>query len=87
MTVRRLRSLADHLAGMKLDKAANPDLALRQLLTSLGLEKYADAFERNDVGLDVLAELTDADLKKLGLSLGHRRRLLGSYVGPHAGNS
>jgi hypothetical protein len=41
-----------------------------------GLERYADAFRANDVGLDVLAELTDADLTELGVSLGDRRRLL-----------
>lgn len=41
-----------------------------------GLERYADAFRANDVGLDVLAELTDADLRELGVSLGDRRRLL-----------
>ena len=30
----------------------------------------------NDIDLDLLRELSDDDLKELGLSLGHRRRLL-----------
>jgi class 3 adenylate cyclase len=41
------------------------------------LAKYAEAFASNDIGLDVLPELTDADLKELGVaSLGDRKRLL-----------
>jgi SAM domain (Sterile alpha motif) len=56
------------------NEAAKPDVALRQWLRSLGLEQYAESFERNDVGLDLLSELSDADFEKLGLSLGHRRR-------------
>jgi len=45
-------------------------------LASLGLERYADVFAENDVDLDVLAELDEQDLQSLGLSLGHRKKLL-----------
>jgi hypothetical protein len=45
-------------------------------LGEMGLERYAPAFRDNDIDLDVLPELTDADLEKLGVSLGHRRRIL-----------
>jgi class 3 adenylate cyclase/tetratricopeptide (TPR) repeat protein len=41
-----------------------------------GLGQYADLFAANDIDIDVLPALTDLDLKELGLSLGHRRRLL-----------
>ncbi|WP_084673958.1 AAA family ATPase [Methylobacterium sp. WSM2598] len=41
-----------------------------------GLGRYAGAFRANDIGLDVLPDLTDADLKELGVSLGDRRRFL-----------
>ncbi len=52
-------------------------MTVRAWLTELGLERYADAFEENDVDTDVLAELDDADLVTLGVrSLGHRKRLL-----------
>ena len=47
----------------------------RQWLEALGLGAYADAFADNDVGFDALRLLSDADLKELGLSLGHRRIL------------
>jgi class 3 adenylate cyclase len=46
-------------------------------LKSLGLEQYARAFADNDVDSALLGQLTDADLKELGVtSLGHRKKLL-----------
>ncbi|MCC8976453.1 adenylate/guanylate cyclase domain-containing protein [Bradyrhizobium brasilense] len=49
---------------------------LRDWLREHNLEQYADAFEANDIGLDILPDLDDDDLAQLGLSLGNRRRLL-----------
>lgn len=37
---------------------------------------HAETFGKNDVTFEVLRSLSDADLKELGLSLGHRRILL-----------
>jgi class 3 adenylate cyclase len=46
-------------------------------LRSLGLERYETAFRENDVGDDVLCDLTAEDLEGLGVAaIGHRRRLL-----------
>jgi class 3 adenylate cyclase len=46
-------------------------------LENLGLSQYAQRFVENDIDLILLAELTDRDLKELGVvSLGHRRKLL-----------
>jgi len=42
----------------------------------VGLEQHAETFAANDVDFDLLPSLSDDDLKELGLSLGHRRRLL-----------
>ena len=50
--------------------------ALRAWLDQHGLGKYVELFAENDIGLDVLPDLTDADLKGLGMSLGDRRRIL-----------
>jgi len=51
-------------------------------LETLGLGQYAQAFAENDVDFAVLAQLTDADLKELGVtSLGHRKRLLTAIAG------
>ena len=59
---------------------------LAQWLAELGLGQYAAAFAENDIDFDVLAQLTDADLKELGISsLGNRRRLIGCYCGESAG--
>ena len=45
-------------------------------LRGLGLEQYETAFREAEVGPDILADLTDADLAELGVSLGNRKRLL-----------
>jgi class 3 adenylate cyclase len=46
-------------------------------LEELGLGRYASAFAQNDIDFSVLPDLSDADLRELGVgSLGHRKRLL-----------
>ena len=49
---------------------------IRQWLEELGLSKYGDVFVENGVGLDVISDLDENDLEKLGLNLGARKRLL-----------
>ena len=60
-------------------------------LRSLGLSQYEAAFRENGIDGDVLVDLSDADLEKLGvLPLGHRKRLLRAIAGlsaPAAGSS
>jgi class 3 adenylate cyclase/predicted ATPase len=46
-------------------------------LEQLGLGQYAERFAENDITVAILPDLTDQDLKELGVaSLGHRRQLL-----------
>ena len=46
-------------------------------LQNLGLGQYAQRFAENDINFAILADLTDQDLKEIGVtSLGHRRQLL-----------
>jgi class 3 adenylate cyclase len=45
-------------------------------LRRIGLEQYAQTFRENGIDLSVLPDLTDQDLEKLGVLLGHRRKLL-----------
>ena len=45
-------------------------------LRSLGLERYEAVFSENEIDLDLLSELTEGDLEKLGLAMGPRKRLL-----------
>lgn len=49
---------------------------LAQWLSSIGLAEYSEVFSENDIDLDVLDELTEEDLKELGMSLGQRKRLI-----------
>jgi class 3 adenylate cyclase len=43
-----------------------------------GLGQYAQVFDENGIDFSVLPDLTDQDLEKLGVLLGHRRKLLRS---------
>ncbi len=48
---------------------------IAQWLDGLGLGQYASAFAENDIDLEILPHLMDEDLERLGLSLGHMRKL------------
>ena len=45
-------------------------------LRDLVLGQYEDRFRENEIEADVLPELTEADLEKIGLPLGPRKRIL-----------
>ena len=45
-------------------------------LRSLGLGQYEALFRASEIDADILPELTDVDLEKLGVPLGHRKRLM-----------
>ena len=50
---------------------------IAEWLERLGLGQYAQRFAENDIDFAILADLTDQDLKEIGISsLGHRRQLL-----------
>ncbi|MFB9268525.1 AAA family ATPase [Bradyrhizobium erythrophlei] len=50
--------------------------AIREWLASIGLSEYAGRFVENAIDLSVLGDLTEQDLKDLGVLLGHRRKML-----------
>ena len=45
-------------------------------LEKIGMSEYAERFAENDIDVEVLGELTDTDFDRLGVSIGHRRKLL-----------
>ena len=45
-------------------------------LASIGLGEYAQRFAENAIDLSVVRDLTEQDLKDLGVLLGHRRKML-----------
>jgi len=49
---------------------------ITEWLEKLGLGQYAQQFAENDIDPGVLRDLTDLDLEKIGVSLGHRRKIL-----------
>ncbi|MEM7403908.1 MAG: adenylate/guanylate cyclase domain-containing protein [Pseudomonadota bacterium] len=48
---------------------------LQAFLLAAGLEKYATTFAREQLDLDLLAELTNDDFRELGVPIGDRKRL------------
>jgi hypothetical protein len=49
-------------------------------LEKLGMSEYTQRFAENDVDISVLTRLSDHDLKELGVSLGHRRKMLAAIA-------
>ena len=53
---------------------------ITEWMASLGLSEYAQRFTENDIDVFILRHLTDQDLKELGVSLGHRRKILAAIA-------
>jgi SAM domain (Sterile alpha motif) len=53
-------------------------------LEELGLAQYAEVFAEQAIDFGVISDLTEVDLEKLGIPLGHRRRML-KAIGAFAG--
>ena len=51
-------------------------------LKDLQLEQYAERFAENAIDPSVLPDLTDQDLEKMGVLLGHRRKMLRAIAKP-----
>jgi class 3 adenylate cyclase/predicted ATPase len=51
-------------------------MQIADLLNKVGLGQYAQRFADNDIDASVLRDLTDQDLEKIGVSLGHRKKIL-----------
>jgi class 3 adenylate cyclase/predicted ATPase len=49
---------------------------IAEWLESIGLSEYAQRFADNAIDLSVIRDLTEQDLKDLGVLLGHRRKIL-----------
>ena len=51
-------------------------VGIAEWLESIGLGEYAQRFAENAIDRSILRDLTEQDLKDLGVLLGHRRKLL-----------
>jgi class 3 adenylate cyclase/predicted ATPase len=69
----KLKRHAVPKAATGLSSAMQP---IADWLGKLGMSEYAEQFAENGIDLGVLPDLTDQDLKDIGVLLGHRRKLL-----------
>src|SRR6201992_2134701 len=66
---------------------------ISEWLASIGLAEHAQRFGENAIDLSVVRDLTEQDLKDIGVLLGHRRKMLraiselkgGITLSPHTG--
>ena len=58
---------------------------LETWLGKLSLDKYAEVFRSNDIDRRALRHLGDADLRELGVSLGHRKIMLAAIAALETG--
>src|SRR5215510_7255669 len=49
---------------------------IAEWLSSIGLSEYAQRFAENGIDVSIIRDLTEQDLKDLGILLGHRRKIL-----------
>ena len=45
-------------------------------LNAIGLGQYEALFREHEIDAEVLPDLTEADVEKIGVPLGHRKRLM-----------
>ena len=50
--------------------------SLKNFLRQMGMEDLHEVFVENDIDISLIPDLTDDDLREMGLSLGQRKRLL-----------
>src|SRR5438093_188151 len=65
--------------------SVEPMQQIAEWLEKFGLGQYAQRFAANDIDPSVLRDLTDHDLEKIGVSLGHRRKILRAIAELEAG--
>ncbi len=61
--------------------------AIETWLNGLGLGQYATTFTENAIDMEVLPELIEADLEKLHVALGHRKRIIKAIAKLSGGSS
>src|SRR5262249_50461180 len=60
---------------------------LTSWLEELGLGQYAAVFANHAIDISVLPDLTEADFEKMGVALGHRKRLLRALAARFGGSA
>ena len=58
-----------------------------QWLNAIGLGQYEALFREHEIDANVLPDLVEADLEKIGVPLGHRKRLMRAIAVLSAGGT
>jgi class 3 adenylate cyclase len=58
-----------------------------QWLNAIDLGQYEALFREHEINADVLPDLVEADLEKIGVPLGHRKRLMRAIAALSAGGT
>ena len=68
--------VSSELCQLLVDRHGAPMQQIADWLEQLGMSEYAQRFAENRIDFSVLPDLTDQDLKDLGVVLGDRRKML-----------
>jgi SAM domain (Sterile alpha motif) len=83
----RLKDMVSALLGAVSDNGPASQLGVTALdhiwLEKLSMSEYAQRFADNAIDLSVLPDLTDQDLEKIGVLLGHRRKAIAYKLRPN----
>ena len=66
---------------MRVEPCAGTTMDVAQWLNAIDLGQYEALFREHEIDADVLPDLTEADLEKIGVPLGHRKRLMRAIAG------
>src|SRR5580704_6994531 len=61
---------------MRAEPCAGTTMNVAQWLNAIDLGQYQTLFREHEIDADVLPDLAEADLEKIGVPLGHRKRLM-----------
>ena len=72
---------------MRVEPCAGTTMNVAQWLKAIDLGQYEALFREHEIDADVLSDLVEADLEKIGVPLGHRKRLMRAIAALSAGGT
>ena len=72
---------------MRIEPCAGTTMNVAQWLNAIDLGQYAALFHEHEIDAGVLPDLVEADLEKIGVPLGHRKRLMRAIAALSAGGT
>src|SRR5580693_800971 len=79
------RSLPGTIIGV--EPCARTTMNVAQWLNAIDLGQYEALFREHEIDAGVLPDLVEADLEKIGVPLGHRKRLMRAIAALSAGGT